>query len=402
MKKILIIEDDPIIGKIYHSYFKKSGFEVELAADGQEGYYKVQQGKFDGLLLDLMLPHMSGLDILRKIRAQKSFQKLIVVVFSNSFMSEMFDSANEAGANRIFHKSNLTPRDLVEVVNQEFFLASSPAAAAKADPESEGLGMERTSGPREIDSYRQELIQTFLKKAPESLETLERACVDFLETKNPGEVPAMLQELYRKLHAFSGVAGLAGLKRLGELCTAMEALLIEMHQNPGANTASTRRTVRRAIDFLKKRFRDLAQFPESADRSARVLVVDDELMSRRAASFALDISGLEVATHEDARASLELLSKRSFHLVVLDESMPGLTGSQMLGQLRQGPPNQNTPAIVILGDAEFRARAEEHLAPNLDLIARPFPFSELAVKALSMLLNHQIFDVKPLKMSAER
>ncbi len=398
MKKILIIEDDPIIGKIYHSYFKKSGYEVELAADGQEGYYKIQQGKFDGLLLDLMLPHMSGVDILRKIRAQKSFQKLIVVVFTSSFMSEMFDTANESGANRIFHKSNLTPHDLVEVMNQEFFLASNRGGAT-GNSESEGLGQEATADSKVNDSYRQELIQTFLKKAPDTIETLENGCREFLEARNPHEVLEKLQELYRKLHVFSGVAGLAGLKRLGELCTSMEALLIEMHQNAGANTPSTRRTISQAIAFLKKRFRDLAEFPESADRAARVLVVDDELMSRRAASFALDIGGMEVATHDDPRASLDLLSKRSFHLVVLDESMAGLTGSQMLDQIHQGPPNQNTPAILILNNAEFRARAEENRAPNLDLIARPFPFSELAVKALSMMLNHQIVDMKPLTMS---
>lgn len=398
MKKILIIEDDPIIGKIYHSYFKKSGFDVELAADGQEGYYKVQQGKFDGLLLDLMLPHMSGLDILRKIRAQKSFQKLIVVVFTNSFMSEMFDTANEEGANRIFHKSNLTPKDLVEVMNQEFFLASTPEGKRTED-DPEALGSEAKREPTQKESYRQELIQTFLKKAPDSIESLEQACDEFLATKDPGEVSGKLEELYRKLHAFSGVAGLAGLKRLGELCNSMESLLIEMHENPFANTVSTRRTMARAIQFLKNRFEDLAEFPDSADHSARLLVVDDELMSRRAASFALDISGLEVATHHDPKASLELLSKRSFHLVVLDESMPGLTGSDMVARVHQGPPNQNTPVILILGKAELEARADEQIAPNLDLIARPFPFSEMAVKALSMMLDHQIVDVKPLKMS---
>lgn len=399
MKRILIIEDDPIVGKIYHSYFQKAGFEVELAADGQEGYYKAQQGRFDGLLLDLMLPHMSGLDILSKIRAQKSFQKMIVVVFTNSFMSEMFDSASEAGANRIFHKSNLTPKDLVEVMNQEFFLASIPAG--KRSVEGAELSPAAAKEAEEHDSYRQELIQNFLKKAPDSIQALERACDEFLQTKNPKDISEKLQELYRRLHAFSGVAGLAGVKRLGELCGSMEALLIEMHENAGANTASTRRTVARAIKFLRNRFEDLAEIPESADRTVRVMVVDDELMARRAATFALDIGGLEVAAHDDARASMELLSKRAFNLVVLDETMPGLTGSQMLARLRQGPPNQSTPAILILGKAEFEARAREKIPDNLEFIARPFPFSELAVKALTLMLNHQIVDIKPLKLSGE-
>ncbi|HAV64495.1 MAG TPA: hypothetical protein DCY13_19270 [Verrucomicrobiales bacterium] len=395
MKKILIIEDDPIIGKLYHAQFEKAGFQVELAADGQEGFYRVQEGRFDGILLDLMLPNMSGLDILRKIRAQKTFQRLVVVVFTNSFLSEMFDAANEAGANRIFHKSNLTPKDLIEVVNQELFLAK------KADDGSGGdgdAGEDSRPGRPSSTTYRQELIETFLKRAPDAIAALENANNEFAEASGKAESANRLQELYRKLHAFSGVAGLAGLKRLGELCSSLEALLVEMHENVGANTMSTRRTVTRSIEFLKKQFPSLAALPETADQAARVLVVDDEAMARRAATFALDLGGFEVATHEDARASMELLSKRGFHLVVLDETMPGLTGSQMIARMRQGPPNQKTPAILVLGRAEFEARAGERLPTNLDFVSRPYPFAELAVKALVLLLAHQVVDIKPLKM----
>lgn len=60
MKKILIIEDDPITGKIYHTQFANAGYDVELVADGQEGFYRIQEGKYDGVLLDLMLPHMGA------------------------------------------------------------------------------------------------------------------------------------------------------------------------------------------------------------------------------------------------------------------------------------------------------------------------------------------------------
>ena len=134
---------------------------------------------------------------------------------------------------------------------------------------------------------------------------------------------------------------------------------------------------------------------------SQVLVVDDETMSRRASSCALDISGLEVAASEDSRASLELLAKRTFNLVVLDESMPGLTGSQILARMRQGPPNQKTPVILVMDKVEFDARQNEKLPNNLDFIARPFPFSELAVKALSMMLDHQIIDIKPLHLAEE-
>lgn len=390
--KILIIEDDPITGKMYHTQFEKAGFKVDLVMDGQEGYYRVQEGKYDGVLLDLMLPQMGGLDILRKIRAQRAFQKLVVVVFTASFMSEMFDAANESGANRIFHKSNLTPQDLIEVMKQELQLAKKPGADGR-------LGGAEDTGAA---NYRQELIETFLKRAPDVLASLATAYEEFQGATGKAETHTRLQELYRKLHAFSGVAGLAGLKRLGELCNSMESLLVEMHENPGVDNPSPRRTIGRAIEFLQRRFRDLAALPESAaDRPARILVVDDEMMARRAASFALDLDAFEVATHEDARASLELLRKRAFHLVIFDETMPGLSGSQLVARIRQEPPNDKVPAILVLGRPEFEARMNERLPGNLDFIARPYPFAELAVKALLLLLNHQMVGDQPLHMAGD-
>lgn len=390
MKKILIIEDDPIIGKIYHTRFEKAGFSVDLVADGQEGFYKVQQGRYDGVLLDLMIPHMGGLEILRKIRAQRAFQKLVVVVFSASFMAEVFDAANEAGANRVFHKSNLTPQDLVDVMTQELTLARGSATA------------DASGGPtRDAQSaqYRQELLETFLKRAPDALNQLQTAFEEFSATTPGAESQTRLQELYRKLHAFSGVAGLAGLKRLGELCSSLETLIVELHEQPASDLPSPHRTIGRAIQFLREKFSALAALPEAAtEHPVRILVVDDELMSRRAAAFALDLEGFEVATQEDGAASLELLQKRGFHLVIFDESLPGTSGSQMLARIRQGPPNEKTPAILVLGPAEFATRANEQLPANVAHIARPYPFAELAVTSLMLLLGHQLVDIKPLNL----
>ena len=392
MKKILIIEDDPIIGKIYHTRFEKAGFSVDLVADGQEGFYRVQQGRYDGVLLDLMIPHMGGLEILRKIRAQRAFQKLVVVVFTASFMAEMFDAANEAGANRIFHKSNLTPQDLVDVMTQELTLARGSAPA------------DASGGPaRDAQSaqYRQELVETFLKRAPDALAQLKTAFEEFTAAARGTESQTRLQELYRKLHAFSGVAGLAGLKRLGELCSSLETLIVEMHEHPATDLPSPRRTIGRAIQFLRDKFQALAALPEAAtEHPVRILVVDDKLMSRRAAAFALDLEGFEVATQETGPASLELLRRRGFHLIIFEESLPGTSGSQLLAHIRQGPPNDQTPAILVLGPAEFEARANEQLPANVAHLARPYPFAELAVSSLLLLLGHQLVELKPLNLVA--
>src|SRR5258708_3125534 len=114
MKKILIIEDDPVAGHIYRTRLTKEGYAVEVATDGQSGFDRLLELRPDGLLLDLMLPKTSGIELLRKIRAIEGFQNLPVITFTNAFIPSMIDEAREAGASRVFDKFIMTPVVLAE------------------------------------------------------------------------------------------------------------------------------------------------------------------------------------------------------------------------------------------------------------------------------------------------
>ncbi|HMJ90160.1 MAG TPA: response regulator, partial [Candidatus Acidoferrum sp.] len=107
MKKILIIEDDPIVGHIYKSRMEKEGFKVEVSADGQAGYYRIYDLKPDAILLDLMLPKMNGIDLLKKIRAVREFEKVPILVFTNAYVANMIHEAFSAGATAIYNKSTV-------------------------------------------------------------------------------------------------------------------------------------------------------------------------------------------------------------------------------------------------------------------------------------------------------
>ena len=116
-RKILIIEDDHLIASIYKNKFEKAGYEVEVAYDGQTGFYRIHEIKPNAVLLDLMLPQMNGLDILKKIRAQKRFEKLPILVFTNAYLSEFAHEAAAAGANQVFNKATTTPQQILEAAN---------------------------------------------------------------------------------------------------------------------------------------------------------------------------------------------------------------------------------------------------------------------------------------------
>ena len=119
MKTILIIEDDPITTKIYRNLLEKEGCRVETAADGQSGFERLIELRPDGLLLDLMLPKTSGNVLIQKIRALDFFKDLPIVAFTNAFVRQMVQDALQAGATKVYDKSNMTRLMLMEVFRDD-------------------------------------------------------------------------------------------------------------------------------------------------------------------------------------------------------------------------------------------------------------------------------------------
>jgi CheY-like chemotaxis protein len=118
MKKILIIEDDPITTKIYRALLEKEGYQVETAADGQSGFERLIEVRPDGLLLDLMLPKTSGNDLLQKIRGLDYFRDLPIIAFTNAFVLQMVQDALRAGATKVYDKSSMTRLMLIEAFRE--------------------------------------------------------------------------------------------------------------------------------------------------------------------------------------------------------------------------------------------------------------------------------------------
>lgn len=78
MKSILIIEDDSSISELQKDYLEVAGFTVHICADGLEGFRMLQEHEIDLLILDVMLPGIDGLEILRRIKEDKDIPVLLV------------------------------------------------------------------------------------------------------------------------------------------------------------------------------------------------------------------------------------------------------------------------------------------------------------------------------------
>src|SRR5437870_7045652 len=84
MKKIVVVDDQPVLTGIYKAKFSTEGFNVEVASDGEQALDVIKRTEPDLVLLDLMLPKISGIEVLKQLRANRTFEAMPVVVFSNA------------------------------------------------------------------------------------------------------------------------------------------------------------------------------------------------------------------------------------------------------------------------------------------------------------------------------
>ena len=116
MSKILIIEDDPLLSKMYKTKFTSEGFEVETAEDGEIGLKIAMEGKPDFVILDIMMPKLSGIEFLKRLRQNQVGADVPVIVLSNLSEKKEMEEARRLGVKEYLIKSSLTPKDIVEKV----------------------------------------------------------------------------------------------------------------------------------------------------------------------------------------------------------------------------------------------------------------------------------------------
>lgn len=113
-KKILIIEDERPLAHALELKMGHEGFDTHVASTGEEGLKEAATGKYDLILLDLILPGIDGFTILKELKEKKA--KTQVIVLSNLGQDEDRKKAEEYGAKQYLVKSNVPLADIVKVV----------------------------------------------------------------------------------------------------------------------------------------------------------------------------------------------------------------------------------------------------------------------------------------------
>ena len=117
MKTIFLVEDDPVVVKVYAAKFEREGFHVEVAQDGLVALRMLTTAKPDIMVLDLMMPKLNGVDVLKFVRSNPALKEIPVIILSNAHMTPLAQEAAAIGAERALLKSSCTPGQLINVIN---------------------------------------------------------------------------------------------------------------------------------------------------------------------------------------------------------------------------------------------------------------------------------------------
>jgi len=116
-KKILVVDDDELVLIALTELLKPRGYEVETALNGPIALELLSRDRVDLIILDIIMPQMSGLEVCRKIREMETYNDVPIVMLTAKSTDEDKQQGMEAGAN-LFLPKPISPQRLIQLVDE--------------------------------------------------------------------------------------------------------------------------------------------------------------------------------------------------------------------------------------------------------------------------------------------
>lgn len=412
MKKVLLVDDDAVVRSIYQNKLSMERLNVQVALDGQAALDLVKSFQPDLIILDLMIPKVPGIDVLKRIRRDQATKNIPVIIFTNAYMASKIQEAWNHGATKCLHKASCPPRELLDAVKECLSYAArneprsdegesrpttvkpgrataSPALRSKASRLEEEEEIEFTSSLRQC--FRDGL-RDVVDHMSEDLQALSAA--------EPGpDRTEILTRMIRLVHTLSSNAETCKLAQVELLADSCEALLKKIGEPP-KDSKRVGRTISAVCDCLLHMHRNGFPAPSVFTR-ANILVVDDEVISRKALVRALRRVKLESFAVEDPRVALTFLKENSFDLLFLDVALPGMEGPELCAEIRKLDLHKRTPVIFVSCFDDSGTQGKTERSGGNDFITKPFSSVEIGVRALACVIKQSIPEIDEAARSSE-
>lgn len=130
---VLIVDDDVTLREMYEAYLKAAGYTVVTAQDGKDGLGKAKENKPNIILLDLMMPEMNGIEVLKHLKADDELKNIPVIVFTALIQDLEKQQSFDAGAADYVVKTELVPSGMLDKIKSLINKSPEPQAAAPAE-----------------------------------------------------------------------------------------------------------------------------------------------------------------------------------------------------------------------------------------------------------------------------
>ncbi|MBC8096214.1 MAG: response regulator [Akkermansiaceae bacterium] len=387
MKRILFVEDDALIARIYKQKLTEAGYEVFVAVDGFAAMKQLATLPADLMVLDILMPRLDGIDVLRFIRQNPKLKATRVIVLANAFMADTREKLAQLGVEEMLLKSAITPQQLIECIGQALNRPETGVVDPAPSPETKPGGTSRRESAVE---FGERIRRDFYDQIPTIREALGKAAGEFLAARDEPTQVIKLEGLIRKLGFLTHMTAMAGCHRIAQLSSVFEALLFELHEKPSIISESSLHTTATTIALLSESLSRADQADEQCLSPTSILVVDDDAVSNRALYLALSRYRLNPTFVLDPFVALKKARQTAYDLVLLDINLPGMDGINMCEQMRKLPLHQSTPVIFITSHMEFEPRARSILRAGDDLITKPILPVELTVKVIASSLKKRM------------
>ena len=200
-RRVLIVEDDAHIAELLRMHLRDEGYAVEHAADGHEGMRRLEEGGWDALVLDLMLPGVDGLEICKRARGMARYTPIIITSARSSEVHRILGL--ELGADDYICKP-FAPREVVARVKAVLRRSAGPGPAQQCLTLLPEQGRAMLNGSALPLTKRELTLLQALMRQPGRLysraQLLELACADTLDV-NERAIDSHIKNLRKKLKA---------------------------------------------------------------------------------------------------------------------------------------------------------------------------------------------------------
>ncbi len=269
MFRILIVDDDPVIGKIYRNLFERNGFRAEVINDGDSAIESLKLNPPNIVLLDLFLPKTPGVNVLKFIRSHRGIHQLPVIVFSTNATSRYVDAAWKAGATRVIGKSQFDPTQIFELVrttlenapqeesmdaepSQRNEISESQLADALPRPSASAAAQVQADQTDDEALFQADIRRAFLNRVPQMIAGLRGTLETMKNEPDLAGRAAAAEDLAKSARSLAGKAEIAGLGDLALVVRALERLAKDAHLRPAFINASSLRTAAQGLDCMER------------------------------------------------------------------------------------------------------------------------------------------------------